>query len=785
MNLPRHTLTSHGPEPTFANAHFANVTAHGYAGPGPLKSTSGDTSQYTSRPIPLGSEGHQADQVPKKDNVRARFSSTDSKSVQRHSAAAPSTSSRTRNSNPTSSQQDPGFASVSMVACATRQGFFVAQTDPLRIRARRDFPSTQGGLAHAVLIDDTSMLVLVGGGRVPRFAPNKVILWDEDLYQSPIPVGTNSDEDGDSIQSVSPDTSTLFSMSREEEKEEKVGQSLTSESERDRNQDKDHVATSTAQRSIPTMDSSQEEALEAHTSLLEQDAPIPSFSSSSQYQGTPAPTIPPSHHEARESHLLDVRPSKERRGAVVAELEFAEAVRNVHVATFVLPEKDGSVVEKASLLVITLQQRVVIFELGSHIPSAEHESWGVLQRMVIDIHPGSANCRPSLVRIPETSCVLLALPGRQKGHILLLSLALSHTRHTSLDSSIAGASSIIAAHSSAIASITLSDDAKTLCSASEQGTLLRIWSMKLGTQTGSNAKRLAHSSLQAHLVGELRRGTQPATILSVAIDPDSRILAAASDKGTIHLFDLDLVYQARMQGKGAEQHAANMPSASTSSIFGKQVSKYLPSAFQEVTRSIPASMVPHYLQSQWSFAQYRIPLQIFTYRATEGGPRFQEHAPRHGKEREKEKQSPVGDAILPTPPERLEGGWDTMRTRIKDIQRGERTTEERIWLTWIPCDDNRRQSSDEPDAQVETQIAQATNPFELVAITSSGSHYRLGICAPEAHDQLPEESVVLDMYRGDASKSHRAKDSLKQQGKCWLIEHKRFGMRDAWVDQHL
>lgn len=42
-----------------------------------------------------------------------------------------------------------------------------------------DFPAAHGGLSHAAAVDDSSLLVLVGGGRVPRFAPNKVVLWDE------------------------------------------------------------------------------------------------------------------------------------------------------------------------------------------------------------------------------------------------------------------------------------------------------------------------------------------------------------------------------------------------------------------------------------------------------------------------------------------------------------------------------------------------------------------------------------------------------------------------------
>ncbi|CEH18449.1 Uncharacterized conserved protein, contains WD40 repeats [Ceraceosorus bombacis] len=66
-----------------------------------------------------------------------------------------------------------------LYVCATDDGFIILRAAPLKIVARRNFSPSQGGLSFACAVDSSSLLVLVGGGRVPFFAPNKVVLWDE------------------------------------------------------------------------------------------------------------------------------------------------------------------------------------------------------------------------------------------------------------------------------------------------------------------------------------------------------------------------------------------------------------------------------------------------------------------------------------------------------------------------------------------------------------------------------------------------------------------------------
>ncbi|KAL7812589.1 WD40 repeat-like protein [Trichoderma aethiopicum] len=102
----------------------------------------------------------------------------------------------------------------------------------------------------------------------------------------------------------------------------------------------------------------------------------------------------------------------------------------------------------------------------------------------------------------------LAFPGRTTGQIQIVDLGTGNV-------------SIIPAHSSALRAIQLSADGELLASASETGTLIRVYST-------SNCARIA----------ELRRGIDPATIFSLAFSPSGALLASTSDKATLHIFDV-------------------------------------------------------------------------------------------------------------------------------------------------------------------------------------------------------------------------------------------------------
>ncbi|KAK0387648.1 hypothetical protein NLU13_3893 [Sarocladium strictum] len=125
---------------------------------------------------------------------------------------------------------------------------------------------------------------------------------------------------------------------------------------------------------------------------------------------------------------------------------------------------------------------------------------------------------PDLLHVYETAdnllglCCLsdrqLAFPGRTSGQIQLVELSTGNV-------------SIIPAHSSALKAMSFSPDGELLASASETGTLIRVYS------TGNCAR-----------IAELRRGVDPASIFSLGFSPSGTMLACTSDKSTLHIFDV-------------------------------------------------------------------------------------------------------------------------------------------------------------------------------------------------------------------------------------------------------
>jgi len=103
---------------------------------------------------------------------------------------------------------------------------------------------------------------------------------------------------------------------------------------------------------------------------------------------------------------------------------------------------------------------------------------------------------------------IVMFPGRTPGQVKVFDLATGNV-------------SIIPAHESPLRALGLNDRGDMVATASEQGTLIRLWSFPSCTK-----------------VAEFRRGVDPATIFSLAFSPDGSMLAVTSDKSTLHIFDL-------------------------------------------------------------------------------------------------------------------------------------------------------------------------------------------------------------------------------------------------------
>lgn len=80
----------------------------------------------------------------------------------------------------------------------------------------------------------------------------------------------------------------------------------------------------------------------------------------------------------------------------------------------------------------------------------------------------------------------------------------------------------VEAHESSVAVAALSPDATRIATASEKGTIIRVFDLPEGKA-----------------VREFRRGSDRAAIGSLAFSHDGRFLAVCSDKGTLHVFAID------------------------------------------------------------------------------------------------------------------------------------------------------------------------------------------------------------------------------------------------------
>jgi hypothetical protein len=114
----------------------------------------------------------------------------------------------------------------------------------------------------------------------------------------------------------------------------------------------------------------------------------------------------------------------------------------------------------------------------------------------------------------------LVLPGETPGQVQILTLSSKDKK-------------VFKAHESALRQLAMSRDGMIIATASQQGTIMRIFSTSDPTKSS-----------------ELRRGLESASIWGLAFSPSAHFLASTSDKGTLHIWDL------RVPRTHEEQHAA-------------------------------------------------------------------------------------------------------------------------------------------------------------------------------------------------------------------------------------
>eukprot|EP00038_Savillea_parva_P003194 m.122221 g.122221 ORF g.122221 m.122221 type:complete len:350 (+) comp11100_c0_seq1:204-1253(+) len=121
-----------------------------------------------------------------------------------------------------------------------------------------------------------------------------------------------------------------------------------------------------------------------------------------------------------------------------------------------------------------------------------------------------ANHRGLCELCPEDGNSLLVLPGLERGQVQIIDLANPKRPGP-----------VIAAHSGALAYFSLNRAGTYLATASEKGTLIRVFDTASGNQ-----------------LHELRRGSGEADITCINFSPDNSMLCVSSNHPTIHIFAL-------------------------------------------------------------------------------------------------------------------------------------------------------------------------------------------------------------------------------------------------------
>jgi len=170
------------------------------------------------------------------------------------------------------------------------------------------------------------------------------------------------------------------------------------------------------------------------------------------------------------------------QGRAIGELGFKTVVRNVKL--------------RRDRIAVALEQKVLVYDLEDLRLVHQTETHSNLQGL--------------LALCPSSDAIVLACPGLSIGQVRIDLLDTKRMK-------------IIQAHNRNLACLSLTSNGKYVSTASEKGTLIRIFS----TSDGSKIR-------------EVRRGTDPARIWSIAFSHEDmpHWLGVTSDKGTLHVFDL-------------------------------------------------------------------------------------------------------------------------------------------------------------------------------------------------------------------------------------------------------
>ena len=196
------------------------------------------------------------------------------------------------------------------------------------------------------------------------------------------------------------------------------------------------------------------------------------------------------------------------------------------------------------------QNVVITIEFRSPVHRVCLSKTRIVVALQNSVHLYAFSSPPERISVFETAdnptglCCLgskvVAFPGRTPGQVQMVALDKGNV-------------SIIPAHGTPLRAMELSPDGEILATASETGTLIRVFST-------SNCAR----------IGELRRGVDPAIIYAIAISPNSALLAVTSDKSTLHIFDLPSIIAPSRTGSMTSMRPHRNSNSSSANGFAEE-----------------------------------------------------------------------------------------------------------------------------------------------------------------------------------------------------------------------
>ncbi|CAI2181073.1 4517_t:CDS:2 [Funneliformis geosporum] len=360
-------------------------------------------------------------------------------------------------------------------------GFRIYNCDPLKEKMRKDFDD--GGISIVEMLFRCNYLALVGGGKNPKYAPNKVIIWD--------------DLKGKGIAELE---------FRTEVKNVKLR--------------RDRIVVILSNKVFVYVFSANPQKL--HT-----------FETIDNEKGLVALSSSP-------NHAILAFPGRQKGHIQIVDLN------TFHATTAVTSNNANTLPTHSSSTTSSFPHHRNSF-------SSNHND--AAQFPIMDRRPSVTNS------------------GKIKN---------SNTINSSGSTTVMTANvSIIPAHSGRLSCLSLNSDGSKCASASEKGTLIRVFDTSSGK-----------------LLNELRRGVDRAEIYSIAFNQDSTRLCVSSDKGTVHIFNLDAIL-----GNGVSQSPNN-----GAPYYGEIINNPKPSPSPSGNRhlSFMKDILPKYFSSEWSFAHFKV-----------------------------------------------------------------------------------------------------------------------------------------------------------------------------------